>query len=67
MGMHRMSTMKRQQLAVALAGLGMRGVAPGENKVEETAQAASCDAGRAASTVYQLDHEQAPTRRPGRQ
>ena len=63
MGMHRMSTMKRQQLAVALAGLGMRGVAPGENKVEETAQKASCDAGR-KSAVHQLDHEQAPTRRP---
>lgn len=66
MGMHRMSTMKRQQLAIALAGLGMMGVARGENKVKETAQTAVCEAGR-RSAVHQLDDEQAPARRPRRQ
>jgi hypothetical protein len=66
MGMHRMSTMKRQQLAIALAGLGMMGVARGENKVEDATETAFCDVGR-RSAVHQLDHEQAPARRPRRQ
>lgn len=66
MGMHRMSTMKRQQLAIALAGLGMMGVARGENKVEDATQTAICEAGH-RSAVHQLDHEQSSTLRPGSQ
>jgi len=41
MGMHRMSTMKRQQLAIALAGLGMMGVARCENSTGDAAQMTS--------------------------
>lgn len=36
--MHRMSTMKRRQLAIALAGLGMMGVARHENNAGDAAQ-----------------------------